>query len=73
MNTARLGTALLAGHILVAAISWTMGWITGRLTERRYHDLDWCRPVPVCDLVDLVEPAAAYDWQRDGECVGVAR
>ena len=77
MNTARLGTALLAGHVLVAAISWTMGYIAGRLMERRARSvIDLCDRVQgdVAEFIRLLTPPAPpYDWQRDGDAIGARR
>jgi hypothetical protein len=64
MNTARLGTALLA------TISWAMGYIAGRLMERRGHEvIDLCDRArgDIDEFLQLISPPAAYDWAVDGE------
>lgn len=70
----RTFTALLAGHTLVASMAWATGYIAGRLSERRCHELlDWRQPVSVCDIIDLVGPPGPYDWARDGEALEATR
>lgn len=62
MTTPRFFFALLVSHGTVALVAWACGWVAGRLSGRRDADLGWRRPIPVCDLADLVEPEPAYDW-----------
>jgi hypothetical protein len=74
--TGRTFVALLAGHVLVAAISWMMGYLAGRLMERRAREvIDLCDRVQgdVDEFIDLLTPAAPYDWAVGGECVGAER
>lgn len=72
MNTARVATAMFAGHILVASVAWTMGYLAGRLIERRNQDvIDLCDRVQgdVDEFIQLISPTRPYDWRLDGECV----
>lgn len=69
MNAARVFVGLLGTHTLVGTVAWLNGWLVGRLLERRRQELDWRRPV-LARIVDLTDPPAPYDWQRDGEAVG---
>lgn len=74
MSNSRLATALLAGHILVASVAWTMGFLAGRLCQRRNDvdevfgpdddDLDWL----VHHLEALQAQNRPYNWVVDGEC-----
>lgn len=54
--------AIIASYFLVAAIGWTYGYICRVWIERRARELDSREPVPMCDIIDLAEPAAPYDW-----------
>lgn len=66
INAPRLAVAILASNTFVAAIAWLCGWTTGRLFERRAHEvLDLCdRVLDDCgDFLDLLaEPEPPYDW-----------
>lgn len=66
MSNSRLATALFAGHILVASVAWTMGFLAGRLCQRRIdgHD-EFDRFIHHLEAYDR----RPYNWDIDGECL----